>query len=58
MKAAKPDIAKKHAEMLAARYDLADRADAAAKMTRGKPVQQGPRRNCPNGTTWAELGRA
>ena len=43
MKAAKPDIAKKHNEMLAARYDLADRGDAGAKMTRGKPVQEGPR---------------
>ncbi|MCI0703475.1 MAG: cytochrome B6 [Planctomycetia bacterium] len=56
MKAAKPDIAKKHNDLLAARYDLADRADAGTKMTRGKPVQQGPRTKLPAGTTWAALG--
>src|SRR5262245_43916554 len=55
MKAAKPDIAKKHNELLAARYDLSDRAAADGKMTRGKPVQQGPRAKLPNGTTWAAL---
>jgi cytochrome c peroxidase len=55
MKAAKPDIAKKHNEMLAARYDLADRADAAAKMTRGKPLQAGPRAKLPDGTTWEAI---
>src|SRR5438874_5346116 len=42
MKAAKADIAKKHNDLLAARYDLTDRA-GDGKMTRGKPVQQGPR---------------
>src|SRR5262245_22774712 len=55
MKAAKPEIAKKHAEMLAARYDLADRS-GDGKMTRGKPVQAGPRAKLPDGTTWAQLG--
>jgi cytochrome c peroxidase len=54
MKGAKPDIAKKHNEMLAARYDLADRA-SDAKMTRGKAVQQGPRAKLPNGQTWQAL---
>lgn len=54
MKAAKGDIAKKHMEMLAARYDLGDRA-SDAKMTRGKGVQQGPRTKLPAGTTWQAL---
>jgi cytochrome c peroxidase len=55
MKAAKAEIAKKHNDMLAARYDLADRADANSKMTRGKPVQQGPRTKLPAGQTWQSL---
>ncbi|MBP3958603.1 cytochrome B6 [Gemmata sp. G18] len=55
MKAAKADIAKKHNEMLAARYDLAERAAADGKMTRGKAVQQGPRAKLAAGTTWAAL---
>jgi cytochrome c peroxidase len=55
MKAAKPDIAKKHNELLAARYDLADRASGDAKMTRGKVVQQGPRAKLPAGQTWQGL---
>jgi cytochrome c peroxidase len=54
MKAAKPEIAKKHNEMLAARYDLTDRA-GDGKMTRGKPLQAGPRAKLHNGTTWAQL---
>ena len=54
MKAAKADIAKKHNDMLAARYDLAERA-GDGKMTRGKVLQSGPRAKLPNGTTWAAL---
>lgn len=54
MKAAKPDIAKKHNDLLAARYDLADRA-GDAKMTRGKPVQAGPRAKLPAGMTWEAI---
>jgi cytochrome c peroxidase len=55
MKAAKADIAKKHMALLEARYDLADRAAADGKMTRGKALQQGPRAKLPAGTTWAAL---
>lgn len=55
MKAAKSDIAKKHMALLEARYDLADRASAEGKMTRGKTLQQGPRAKLPAGTTWAAL---
>src|SRR5262245_61728152 len=54
MKAAKPDIAKKHNDLLAARYDLADRA-GEGKMTRGKALQAGPRAKLPEGTTWEAI---
>lgn len=54
MKAAKPEIQKKHADLLEARYDLADKP-ADAKMTRGKPLQQGPRAKLPEGLSWAKL---
>ena len=54
MKAAKDGIAKKHNDLLAARYDLAARA-GDGKMTRGKAVQQGPRAKLPAGTTWEAL---
>jgi len=54
MKAAKADIAKKHNDMLAARYDLSTRA-GDGKMTRGKSLQQGPRTKLPDGVTWAAL---
>lgn len=54
MKAAKPDIEKKHAALLESRYDLADKA-GDAKMTRGKPVQAGPRAKLPEGQTWDKL---
>jgi cytochrome c peroxidase len=55
MKTAKPDIAKKHMAMLNDRYDLADKPDAEAKMTRGKPMQAGPRAKLPAGMTWVQL---
>jgi cytochrome c peroxidase len=55
MKAEKPDIQKRHAALLAARYDLADRPAADAKMTRGKVVQAGPRAKLPQGVTWEKL---
>ena len=54
MKAAKPDIAKKHNDLLAARYDLGNVA-SDVKMTRDKPVQRGPRAKLADGTTWAAL---
>jgi cytochrome c peroxidase len=55
MKAAKPEIAKKHNDMLAARYDLSNKAAPGEKMTRGKAIQQGPRAKLPNGVTWEQL---
>ncbi len=55
MKAAQPAIQKRQADLLAERYDLADRAAAGATMTRGKPVQGGVRVKLPAGTSWAQL---
>jgi cytochrome c peroxidase len=55
MKAAKPEIEKRQAALLAARYDLADRPAAGVKMSRGKPVQEGVRAKLPVGVTWDKL---
>ena len=56
MKAAKAGVMKKQADLLAARYDLANRAAAGVTMTRGKAVQEGVRVKLPKGTTWEALG--
>lgn len=55
MKAAQPAIQKRQADLLAERYDLADRAAAGSTMSRGKPVQAGVRVKPPAGTSWAQL---
>ena len=55
MKAAQPAIQKRQADLLAERYDLADRAAAGATMSRSKPVQEGVRVKLPAGTSWAQL---
>lgn len=55
MTAAKPDVAKKHADLLAERYDLSDRPAQGATMSRGKPLQEGVRVKLPTGTTWDQL---
>ena len=55
MKAAQPAIQKRQADLLAERYDLANRAAAGVTMTRGKPVQEGVRVKLPAGTSWAQL---
>jgi cytochrome c peroxidase len=54
MKAAKADVQRKHADLLEKRYDLADKA-SDTKMTRGKPVQAGPRAKPPANVSWAQL---
>jgi hypothetical protein len=53
----KPQFAKRQQDLLAARYDLSNRAAPGVTMTRGKPVQGGVRVKLPAGTTWDELGR-
>lgn len=55
MKAAKPEIEKKHRDLLEARYDMSDRAADGAAMTRGKKIQAGPRAKLPKDMTWEKL---
>jgi cytochrome c peroxidase len=56
MTAAKPGIQKKHADLLAMRYDLANRPAKGATMTGGKAIQAGPRAKIAEGMTWEKLG--
>jgi cytochrome c peroxidase len=56
MKAAKPEIEKRQADLLSQRYDLSDRAAKGVTMSRGKAVQEGVRAKLPAGTTWEALG--
>jgi cytochrome c peroxidase len=55
MKAAQPAIQKRQADLLAERYDLANRAAAGATMSRGKAIQEDVRVKLPAGTTWDQL---
>lgn len=48
-------FAKRQQDLLAARYDLADRPAKGTTMSRGKPVQAGCRVKLPAGLTWDEL---
>jgi cytochrome c peroxidase len=52
----RPVVAARQQELLAARYDLDDRpAPDGTTMTRGKPLQDGPRTRLPDGITFAAL---
>lgn len=55
MKGEKAAIEKKHADLLAARYDLSNKPAPGVTMSRGKPVQQGVRAKLPAGVTWESL---
>ena len=55
MKAAKPEVMKRHMDLLTQRYDLANRPAMGATMSRGKPVQEGVRVKLPKDMTWARL---
>ena len=55
MKAAKPAIEKRQADLLRERYDLGDRPTQGITMSRGKPVQEGVRVKLPQGVTWESL---
>lgn len=57
MKAAKPEVMKRHMALLEARYDLSNRPAPGATMTRGKPIQQGVRVKLPAGVTWDRLAQ-
>src|SRR5450631_4480849 len=52
---AKPAFAKRQQDLLAARYDLADRAAPDVTMSRGKAVQDGVRVKLPANVTWDRL---
>jgi cytochrome c peroxidase len=51
----KPEFARRQQELLARRYDLADRPAQGVAMSRGKPVQAGVRVRLPDGMTWEKL---
>ncbi len=55
MAAAKPAIMKRQMDLLAERYDLADRPVAGVTMSGGKAVQAGTRVKLPAGMTWEKL---
>ncbi len=55
MKAAKPEIEQRHADLLNERYDLSDRPAPGVTMSRGKPVQEGVRAKLAAGITWEKL---
>jgi hypothetical protein len=50
-----PGIEKEHSDLLAERYDLADRPAPGITMSRGKPVQGGVRVKLPQAATWDSL---
>ena len=55
MKAAKPEIEKRQADLLNQRYDLSNRPAKGITMSGGKAVQEGVRVKLPAGTTWDAL---
>lgn len=55
--AEKPDVMKRHMELLNKRYDLSNRPAKGVTMSRGKPIQEGVREKLPRGVTWEDLGR-
>ena len=55
MKAEKSAIAKKHSDLLNARYDLSNRPAQGVAMSRSKPIQEGVRVKLPEGMTWEKL---
>ncbi len=55
MKAEKPAIEKRQADLLAERYDLSNHPASGVTMSRGKPVQDGVRARLAAGITWDKL---
>lgn len=55
MKAAKPEVMKRHMDLLNERYDLSDRTVKGISMSRGKPIQEGVRVKLPKDVTWENL---
>src|SRR3989338_10777739 len=52
MKAAKPEVMKRHMDLLNERYDLSDNPAKGVTMSRGKSIQQGVRIKLPKDVTW------
>jgi cytochrome c peroxidase len=57
MKGEKPKIEKRQADLLAERYDLANRAAPGVTQSRGKPVQEGVRVKLRKGVTWDQVAK-
>ncbi|MBI2471601.1 MAG: cytochrome B6 [Planctomycetes bacterium] len=55
MKAAKPEVIKRHMDLLNERYDLSDNPAKDITMSRGKSIQQGVRVKLPKDVTWETL---
>jgi cytochrome c peroxidase len=55
MQSNKAKVESRQADLLKARYDLANRPAKGVTMTRGKPIQEGVRVNLPAGVTWETL---
>lgn len=53
--AEKPEVRKRQMNLFDQRYDLSDRPDPNARMSRGKPVQAGVRVKLATGVTWEQL---
>lgn len=53
----KAAVEKRHADLLALRYDLGQRAIPGVTMARGKAVQAGVRAKLKSGTSWDDLAR-
>src|ERR1700736_1502284 len=51
----KPEVQNRQMHVLNERYDLSDRSDPNAKMSRGKPVQTGVRVKLSAGVSWDQL---
>jgi cytochrome c peroxidase len=58
MSANKEKLRRRQADLLADRYDLANRPAKGLAMTRGKAVQEGVRVRLPRDVTWEKLGAA
>lgn len=55
LSAEKPAVMKRQLDLLASRYDLANKPARGVTMSRGKAVQQGVRVKLPQGMTWTSL---
>ena len=51
----KPAVQARQQKLLEERYDLAPSPDKKVAMTRGKPIQVGPKARLPQGVTWESL---